>query len=86
MNASEYLLKVFRKINGIKIDDLFSKSMIKTIYDDDKYEIIDKEIMIGNNKYNYHGMVNKMTKKAEGFGRAVLYNGWYMYEGQFMND
>ena len=71
MNASKYLLKLFKKINGIKIDDLFSKSMIKTIYDDDKYEIIDKKIMIDYDKYYYHGMVNKMTKEAEGFGRAI---------------
>ena len=60
--------------------------MIKTIYDDDKYEIIDKEIMIYDFKYNYHGMVNKMTKKAEGFGMAVHKLGYVMHEGQFMND
>ena len=60
--------------------------MIKTIYDEDKYEIIDKKIVMDGDNYNYHGMVNKMTKKAEGFGRAVYEGGECMFEGQFMND
>ena len=48
--------------------------------------ITDKKIKMGNSNYNYHGMVDKMSKKAEGFGRAIREDGWCLYEGQFMND
>jgi len=38
---------------------------------------------LGGNKWNYHGMVDKLTKKANGFGRAISEDGRVMWEGQF---